>query len=180
MKNKNDNMLDVTLLKEALEVFREYPTETNAVVVMKSMTILTGMGKKVQMPLINLTRCVLDFNPDTEVEDLFEEGPKPEELFVFVESEDGRRWFPLYTDKDELGDVEKTNAVRAVTIRSVMETTLDIESIDGIMINPDSDAFAVSKEAFEFMLEQAEKFEGMEEVGVSISLDRSDKTNKKK
>lgn len=179
MKNK-DNMLDVTLLKEALEVFKEDPTEENAVVVLKSMTIVAGMGRKVHMPLLDITRCVLDFNPDTEVEDLFEDGPEPEELFVFIESVDGRRWFPLFTDKNELGDVEKTNAIRTVTIRSIMETALNIESIDGIMINPDRDAFAVSKEAFEFMLEQAEMFEGMEEAGVSIRLDRSEKKNTKK
>ena len=76
----------------------------------------------------------------------------------------------------ELDGAEKTNAVRVVTVRSIIETALDTEAVDGIMINPNSDSFALSRDAFEFLLEQADKYA---EMGIPASAIRSVRIEKK-
>ena len=94
MKNKGYNeeneLLETTYLKDSVVEYLEDPFDERAFYVMTHLAVLAGTGARALMPLLNLTRCVLDFNPDTEAEDLFEDGPEPEELFMFVESEDGR------------------------------------------------------------------------------------------
>ena len=156
--NEKDELMETAILKESVTEFLEDPCDERGFYVMTHLMLLAGTGAKAYMTLLNLTRCALDFNPDTEAKDLFGDGPEPEELFTFVESEDGRRWFPLFTDKNEIGDALKTNAVRVVTVRSIIEAALDSEAIDGIIINPNSDSFALSKITFEHMLELADRF----------------------
>lgn len=182
MKNKNienNELIETTFLKESVEEYLKDPDDERAVYVMSHLALLAGTGAKALMPLLDLTFCVLDFNPDTEAEDLFENGPEPEELFTFYESDDGRKWFPLFTDRNELGDVEKTNAVRAVTVRSIIEKALESEVIDGIMINPNSDSFALSKVTFEFLLEKADKVAEMDVPASTIRSVRIEKNSKK-
>ncbi len=185
MKNKGYNeeneLLETTYLKDSVVEYLEDPFDERAFYVMTHLAVLAGTGARAFMPLLNLTRCVLDFNPDTEAEDLFEDGPEPEELFMFVESEDGRRWFPLFTDKNELDGAEKTNAVRAVTVRSIIEAAMDSEAIDGIIINPNSDSFALSKITFEHMLELADRFADMDITSSgfrSVRLERKNDNEK--
>ena len=144
MKNNEKNeLLETTYLKESVAEYLEEPSDERAFYVVMHLAALAGTGAKALMPLLDLTLLAMDFNPDTEPEDLFEDGPDPEELFMFVESEDGHRWFPLFTDKGELGGVEKTNAVRAVNVRSIIEAAMEYEAFDGIIINPNSDNFAL-------------------------------------
>ena len=174
--NEKDELMETTILKESVEEFLKDPCDERAVYVMTHVALLAATGSKAYMPLLNLTCMVLDFNPDTKAEDLFGDNPEPDELFAFIESEDGCRWFPLYTDMSELDGAEKTNAVRVVTVRSIIEAALDTEAVDGIMINPNSDSFAISRDAFEFMLEQADKYA---EMGIPASAIRSVSIEKK-
>lgn len=181
MKNNEKNeLLETTYLKESVAKYLEDPTDERAFYVIMHLAALAGTGAKAHMPLLDLTLLAMDFNPDTEPEDLFEDGPDPEELFMFVESEDGHRWFPLFTDRDELGGVEKTNAVRAVNVRSIIEAAMEYEAFDGIIINPNSDNFALSKVTFEHLLEQADRFADMGIPASSIRSVRFEKKNNKK
>ena len=174
--NEKDELMETAILKDSVAEFLKDPADERAVYVITHLALLAATGAKAYMPLMNLTRMVLDFNPDTKVEDLFGDSPDPDELFAFIESEDGRRWFPLYTHMSELDGAEKTNAVRVVTVRSIIETALDTEAVDGIMINPNSDSFALSRDAFEFLLEQADKYA---EMGIPASAIRSVRIEKK-
>ena len=175
--NEKDELMETAILKESVTEFLEDPCDERGFYVMTHLMLLAGTGAKAYMTLLNLTRCALDFNPDTEAKDLFGDGPEPEELFTFVESEDGRRWFPLFTDKNEIGDALKTNAVRVVTVRSIIEAALDSEAIDGIIINPNSDSFALSKVAFEYLLEKADKLEDKDTPASSIRSVRLERKN---
>ena len=161
-------MNDLTVLKDFIAEYEIDHIDEKAIDVMFYLAVLMGEDSKAPMPLMNVIRVALDLNPDTEIEDVFEDGPEPEELFVFIESEDGRRWFPIFTDMKEIDGAEKTNAVREVPIKSIVEAALDAEVIDGIMINPNSDAFAIADFALEFLLEKAEELKGIKGSGVDV------------
>ena len=176
--NEKDELMETTFLKVSVEEYLKDPVDEKAIDVVTHLVFLVGTGRKALMPLLNLTRLTLDFNPDAEAGELFGEGPEPDELFTFIEGEDGRLWFPLFTDKDEIGEAVKTNAVRAVPIKSILEAALDAESIEGIIINPESDGFALSKVTFGFILEKAKELEGMDGSGVTFRPVRK-KNNRK-
>ena len=181
MKKINNKPMSTAYIKDFIAAYFEKPKDNErGSDVLIYLMYLIGDGKTAPMPLMNLTLCALDLNPDTESEDIFGDGPDPEELFCFVESEDGRKWFPLYSDVSEIGEAVNTNVVREVSVRSIVEAALDTETIDGIMINPDSDSFAVSKIVFERMLEKAEGFKGMEEAGVVMNPATSKKNKRRK
>lgn len=177
--DENNELIETTFLKDSVEEYLKDPVDEKAIDVVTHLVFLAGTGKKALMPLLNLTRLALDFNPDTEAGDLFEDGPEPDELFTFIEVEDGRLWFPLFTCKDEIGEAVKTNAVKAVPIKSILEAALDAESIEGIIINPESDGFALSKVTFGFILEKAKELEGMEEAGVTFRPVHTKNKNRK-
>ena len=171
-------MNDLAVLKDFVTAFEKEPTDARAGEVMFYLTILMGCEEKAPVPLMNVTRIALDFNPDTEIEDVFDDSPYPEDHIIVVESEDGRRWFPIFTDRKELNGTEKTNVVREVPIRSILEEAIKAEVIDGIMINPETNAFAIVKEALPFLLEKADELGEIKDCGVDVRPVSSD--NKRK
>ncbi len=82
--DENNELMETTFLKDSVEEYLKDPVDEKAIDIVTHLVFLVGTGKKALMPLLNLTRLALDFNPDTEVGDLFEDGPEPEELLTFI------------------------------------------------------------------------------------------------
>ena len=156
MKQIKDTYLNNKYIKESIKECRESEDMDSAMVFVEIILRMTEAGTA-PMPLMNFTSIVFELDPDIEVEDIFDGGPEPDELFVYIEDEDGNRWFPLYTDMEEIGVEARDNAVREVPIREILEKAIYTPGIKGIIVNPHTDALAINDKGVEFMLDKADE-----------------------
>ena len=156
MKQIKDTYLNNRYIKDSIKECRESEDMDSAMVFAEIMLRMTEAGTA-PMPLMNFTSIVFELDPAIEVEDIFDGGPEPDELFVYIEDEDGNRWFPLYTDMEEIGVEARDNAVREVPIREILEKAIYTPGIKGIIVNPHTDALAINDKGVEFMLDKADE-----------------------
>jgi len=156
MKQIKDTYLNNKYIKDSIKECRESEDMDSAMVFVEIILRMTEAGTA-PMPLMNFTSIVFELDPDIEVEDIFDGGPEPDELFVYIEDEDGNRWFPLYTDMEEIGVEARDNAVREVPIREILEKAIYTPGIKGIIVNPHTDALAINDKGVEFMLDKADE-----------------------
>ena len=96
----------------------------------------------------------------------------PDEPFDTVTGPDGNEWLTMFTSAGEIEGPEKNSRTKEVPIAAVMKKALGDPGIKGIVINPYTDGFEVSKPALEFMLRvtgsgvQIEIISGDEEIAV--------------
>ncbi len=70
-----------------------------------------------------------------------------------VTSQDGKKWFAVYTSFDEQrkgGD--KINSTFLTPISKVLEFALEVEGVAGLMINPSGKTFGLTKRMAEIVL----------------------------
>ena len=67
-------MNDLTVLKDFIAEYEIDHIDEKAIDVMFYLAVLMGEDSKAPMPLMNVIRVALDLNPDTEIEDVFEDG----------------------------------------------------------------------------------------------------------
>ena len=155
MKQSKEEFLNNMYIKDSIKECRESEDQDPSMVFVEIILRMNEEGKA-PMPLMDITRIVFELDPDIEVEDIFDGGPEPEEVFVYIEDEYGNKWFPLYTDMEEIDDCARGNAVREVPIRDILEKAIYTPGIKGIVVNPHTDGMAISNEGVEFILERAD------------------------
>ncbi len=157
MKDKTmDELYNTMYIKEIIQEFYEDDTPEKCFNICGHLLIRMAEGGTAPMPLLNIVRIAFAFEPDTEVEDIFPEGEEPEE-FVYLTLDDGTKWLPLFTDREEFKDVAKDNLVKEVPIRDIIEQAFDRPDIEGVIINPESEHYVLVREALEFLLEKEEE-----------------------
>ena len=163
MKQIKDTYLNNKYIKDSIKECKE-SEDMDPTMVFAEIILRMNEEGKAPMPLMNFTSIVFELDPEIEVEDVFDGGPEPDEVFVYIETEDGNKWFPLYTDKEEIDDCAKNNAVREVPIRDILEKALLTPGIKGVIVNPKTDGLAIHNEGVEFMLEKADELQEKEAV----------------
>ena len=103
MKQSKEEFLNNMYIKDSIKECRESKDMDPSMVFVEIILRMNEEGK-VPMPLMDITRIVFELAPDIEVEDIFDGGPEPEEVFVYIEDEYGNKWFPLYTDMEEIDE----------------------------------------------------------------------------
>ena len=157
MKDKTmDELYNTMYIKKIIQEFYEDDTSEKCFNICGHLLIRMAEGGTAPMPLLNIVRIAFAFEPDTEVEDIFPEGEEPEE-FVYLTLDDGTKWLPLFTDREEFKDVAKDNLVKEVPIRDIIEQAFDRPDIEGVIINPESEHYVLVREALEFLLEKEEE-----------------------
>lgn len=163
MKQSKDEFLNNMYIKDSLKECRESEDMDPSMVLVEIILRMNEAGKA-PMPLMDITRIVFEFDPDVEVEDIFDGGPEPEEVFVFIEDEAGNKWFPLYTDMEEIDAEARGNTVREVPIRAILEKAVYTPGIKGIVVNPRTDGLAISNDGVEFMLDRLDALQERDEA----------------
>ena len=163
MKQSKEECLNNMYIKDSIKECKESEDKDPAMVFVEIILRMNEEGKA-PMPLMDITHIVFELDPDIEAEDIFDGGPEPEEVFVFVEDEDGNKWFPLYTDMEEIDVCARGNAVREVPIRNILEKAIYTPGIKGIIVNPHTDGLAINNEGIGFMLERADDLLEREEA----------------
>lgn len=151
-----DELYNTMYIKEIIQEFYEDETPEKCFNICGHLLIRMAEGGLVPMPLINIVRIAFALDPDSEMEDLFPKGNYPEE-FVYVTLDDGTRWLPLFTDREEFKDVVKDNLVKEVPIRDIIEQAFERADIEGVIINPETEHYVLIKEALEFLLDKEEE-----------------------
>lgn len=151
MNNSND-YVDNLFIKFAIEDLKKDNTEENGFKLMMQIGLRIRANGMAPAPLMDSVHVVLSFSPDVELEDVFPEDFEPEKRNCLLVHED-RDWMPLFTDVDELDDFAETNVVEPMLIRDIIEKVIDDENIAGLVINPFTDAFVISKDSLKYFLE---------------------------
>ena len=150
--NNSNEYVDNLFIKTAIEELKKDCSRENGFNMMMQFSLRMRDNGTAPAPLMNSMHAVWSFSPDTELEDVFPDDFEPEKrncLIVF----DDRRWMPLFTDCDELGEFAETNVVEPMLIRDIIETAIDNEDIAGLIVNPFTDAFVFPKESLEYILD---------------------------
>jgi len=160
MEKNYDEELNQEFIKEIINEYYENPNDKTGFAVIGHLAFRAFEGGKVPMAMMNVTTIVLDANPDVEIEDVFDGVPEPEERFVGLTNDNGN-WLPLFTDRSELDGLDKTNEIKEVPIIEILAAALADPDLEGVVINPGSDHFPVSREVLEWMFseEVMDKFE---------------------
>lgn len=141
----NDEELNEIYIKEAAQDFLKSDEPEDMFLLIAQIVDRIHDGGTVPVPMMNSTDIVWGVPPDAELEDVFPEDYDLERHSCLVEV-GGEKWFPLFTDIDELGGLVDTNAVEDVPIKTVIELAFEDEEISGIVINPESEGLAMRKE----------------------------------
>ena len=151
-----DEELNQTYIKEAAQEYLKSDEPEDMFMLIAQIVVRIHDEGTVPVPMMNSTNIVWGVPADAELEDVFPEDIEPERRSCLVEHED-EKWFPLFTDVDELGGLEDTNVVEDVPIRTVIELAFEDEEVSGLVINPNSEALALRKELLAVILNILEK-----------------------
>ena len=155
MKTK-DEELNQMFIKEAVQDFLKTEEPEDMFMLIAQILVRIRDGGTVPVPMMNSTDIVWGVPPDVELEDVFPKDEEPERRSCIVDFE-GERWFPFFTDVDELGGLEVTNVVEDIPIRTVIELAFEDEDVSGLVINPNSEALALRKELLAVILNILDK-----------------------
>ena len=143
-------------IKEVAEQMAKNPCHDNFLHVIAELIIRINDEGEAPVVKMNELHIAWGFDPDIETDEVFAGDERIGNRMSVLVTDDGCKWTPLFTGKEELGDVPETNVVTDIPIRTILEYACDDEDIDGIIINPFSDSVALRKEALELILDNAD------------------------
>ena len=155
MKTKDEEMNQM-FIKEAVQDFLKTEEPEDMFMLIAQILVRIHDGGTVPVPMMNSTDIVWGVPPDAELEDVFPQDEEPKRRSCIVDIE-GEKWFPFFTDVDELGGLEETNVVEDIPIKTVIEVAFEDEDVSGLVINPNSEALALKKELLAVILNILEK-----------------------
>ena len=157
MKQTEEELLNTMYIKDIVNEFNEDQSEEKYMMLFGHLMLRMAEGGKAPMPLMNITRITLDLDGETDKKDFFPDLDESD-LFMRVKGNNGKYWIPLFTDRDEIGDVCKTNVVKEVPIRDIIRMAHSDRELNGILINPKTQGYPLCQEYLELMLDQEEMY----------------------
>ena len=144
-------------IKEVVGQMLDDPSYDNFLHVIAELIIRVNDEGCVPTLMLNEIRIVWGVEPDTELEDVFpEDNGMGNKIVAFSSNRDGLKWLPIFTSREEVGDYAETNTVKYVPIREILERAYEDDDAAGIIINPNTDGFALRKEAIEIILNNSD------------------------
>ena len=143
-------------IKEVAEQMVEKPCYENFLHVIAELIIRINDDGVAPMIMMNELHITLGFDPDIDADEVFAADESIGNRMSVLVNDDGCRWIPLYSSRDELRDVPETNVVKDIPIRTILEYAYDEEGVDGIIINPFTDSVALRKEALKIVFDNAD------------------------
>ncbi|MBR6210856.1 MAG: SseB family protein [Clostridiales bacterium] len=168
-----DEKLNTVYIKEVIGAFTECPDDDNALMIFAHLLFRISKNGKAPVALKNEMRIAWDFDPDAVPEDVFESMPEPDTTFV-VCNDEGEQWMPLFTSREEMGELAESNEVVEVPIREILEKLCDDPALAGLVINPETDKFAIDRDGVKYLLEEVDAFEAMTEDDEGIDIDEEE------
>ncbi len=145
MKNSNDK-LNKTYIKDVLKKYLKTKDPEDFINMLINISRRIREDGTVPAPLKTETRIAIGFDPALEVEDIFPLDDRPVYTSRLITGDDGDRWLPLFTDISELGNPGKSEIIIDRPIFDIIYEAFHDDSINGVVIDPYSDALSISKE----------------------------------
>ena len=160
-KRTQDEFMNTMYIKEIIQEFHEDESMEKLIMVFGHIMLRMKEEGVAPMAFKNPIRYIWDLDPDMGLEDVFEDMNGSDRRFVVIE-DNGKKWLPLFTDRNEMADLERTNQVSEVLIREILEEAAYNDDIAGLVVNPFTDGFAVYKDGIEFMLNKVDELGAFE------------------
>lgn len=148
----NNEVLNRLYIKEPAEKFMTTESTEDMFLLVAHLIVRIRCDGTAPTPIMNNTLIVIGLDPSTELEDVLPPEYEPAELPCLFHF-DNESFLPLFTDSSELDEYERTNPIKNMEIRRLVEDAFYNEDIDGILINPYSDAFVIKKEMLAVILQ---------------------------
>ena len=140
-------------IKEVVGNMVENPCQENFMHVIAEMVLRINAEATVPTPMQKVTYIVLGLDPDAQLKDAIPRDTEEENKIAVFTDENGTNWLLLFSTFDELQDLQYEHRIDYVPIRDIFEKALEDETIEGILINPYSDSYALRKDVIGFVLE---------------------------
>lgn len=109
-------------------------------------------------PMVDVNNVMGEFDPDKMILGKSIEIDKEMRLRKdTMKSSDGSEWFPLFTDIEELNKQPTTNINMNCPIRIILEDALNNDCVEGAVINPFGQSFALNKEILKMLFNHFER-----------------------
>ena len=152
MKSMNELMNEVYIKDPAQLVIKTGKPE-DVLALLGQIKLRIDEDGTTPAPLMNVVRVAWAFDPDVEADEIFEEDEDTPKQYCFVEDSHGEKWLPLYTDMDEVEDLDYENGIEDRPILETVVEALVNDEFAGIVINPSSEGLALRKEALSTILD---------------------------
>lgn len=143
-------------IKDVVSDMVNDPCEEKFLHIIAELIIRVNEDGEVPAVMMNELHIVWGLDPDVETDEVFAGDEDIGNKMIVVVTDDGNKWFPLYTSRDEMKEVPDSNDIRDIPIRTLLEKACEVDDVDGIIINPSTDSVALHKMALEFILDHAD------------------------
>jgi len=125
--------------------------------VLKALHLRVAEDGEAPMPMVDVNNAFGSLDPDNiKMGETFSLGQELRLRMDTVMDEDGNEWYPLYTDEEEVNKQPTTNVIINASIKVILETALNSDKVQGVVINPFSEKMILSKKAVEIILAEWE------------------------
>ncbi len=152
-----DEFLNTIYIKEIIEEYFENPDDEHSFMIFGHLMLRLNEEAKAPMPMMNVVHLAWELDPDIEPEEVFADIKEPEDIFVTIPGENGHMWIPLFTGRKEMGILNETNTVKEIPIIDIIKKAYETPGLNGVLVNPYTDGFILSRENLGFILDHVEE-----------------------
>lgn len=158
MKQTEQEIFNTLHIKLPVSEFQNNDSPAKFIELFNNLMIRMSEGGLAPMPLMNFTVVTLDLAGQEPEKDEYPDVCQTD-LYVKVEDELGNKWFPLFSERAEIGeDLLKSNVVKEIPIREIIYAGYFEKDVQGVVINPNSQCFSLPKEYLKLMVGQEDTY----------------------
>ena len=143
---------DNIYIKQAInEIYKEYNIDTLDLLLKVILKRIEDQGTA-PTPMVNVNNVQIDVSNLK----LGESITMDQDLRLKVDTMkdgDGKLWIPLFTDEEEIYKGETTNIIFETSIDFLIGSAFSNEEVEGLVINPFGQSFAMSKDLIKIILD---------------------------
>ncbi len=152
MKSINELMNEVCIKDPAQQVIKTGKPE-DMLALLAQIKLRIEEDGTTPAPLMDIVRVIWTLDPDAEADELFEQDNESPKKYCYIKDDKGEKWLPLYTELDEIKDLDYENGIEDRPILDTVVEALVSDDFAGVVINPVNEGLALRKEALYTILE---------------------------
>lgn len=78
--------------------------------------------------------------------------------FDTMQDENGRQWFPIFTDEEEIAKGNTANIQMNVSLEVILRNGVLSDRVAGVVINPFGQSFTIKKQVLEVLMDNYDKY----------------------
>ncbi len=145
-------------IKMAIKQFRETGKSEDLIRILAVLERRIQEDGEAPTPMIDVNNVIDEFDPNKMVTGKpFQIGKEMRLRKETLKGADGKEWFPLFTDMEELHKQPTTNINMNCPIRIILEDALNSDRVEGTVINPFGQSFTLNKDILRILFNHIER-----------------------